>query len=58
MHKSKFFTANFVKSKCILPTILLQQKLWVFSRFRTGAGLIPIKCGAGAGWDGLRGGAS
>jgi len=28
----------------------------VFSSFRTGAGLKLKKCGAGAGWDGLRGG--
>jgi len=28
-----------------------------FSSFRTGAGLRPKKCGAGAGWDGLRDGA-
>ena len=28
-----------------------------FSSFRTGAGLRPKKCGAGAGWVGLRDGA-
>jgi len=31
-------------------------QLRVFSSFRTGAGLRPKKCGAGAGWDGLLGG--
>ena len=51
--------ATFVKNKCIFLTILLQQKFALvmsFSSFRTGAGLRPKKCGAGAGWDGLRGG--
>jgi len=47
----QLFTAIFVKNKYIFLTILLQQKLaqlWVFSSFRTVAGLRPKKCGAGA----------
>ena len=56
----QLFTAIFVKNKCIFLTILLQQQLAlvirVFSSFWTDAGLRPKKCGAGAGWDGLRGG--
>jgi len=55
----QLFTATFVKNKCIFLAILLQQKLVLvmnFSSFRKGAGLRPKKCGAGAGWDGLRGG--
>jgi len=31
---------------------------WVLSSFRISAGLKLKKCGAGVGWDGLRGGAS
>ena len=55
----QLFTATYVKNKCIFVTMLLQQKLALvmsFSSFRTGAGLRQKKCGAGAGWDGLRGG--
>jgi len=50
---------TFVKNKWIFLTILSQQKLAQvlrFSSFRTGAGLRPKNCGAGAGWDGLRDG--
>ena len=58
VHKCNFLLELLSKTNAYFSRFFCNKDLpyaWVFRSFRTGAGLKSKKCGAGAGWDGLRG---